>query len=269
MLPIYSPPPQTPSTASSFSSTSSSSPRTIRLLSNPPGYSSIERFKRKTRPRNRFRSSHLIFLLVLAIILLPLLITRHSPHYIQFYYTASAAGRSFSSTSNVDIGAHIPPATGGLPEHLDIPLTLEARLSYLLSRPALSHEDAALSSRHGCPLQTYSRNTHEFHVGKTDIWEQVGPSEIRQYRSKLVNYLRRVERAGHPLVWEEPTESTVSAGMRRGIIFTAKSMVSHASSSACLSSPWPSHILPWLPIPNVRPTHADSTSRSEPHTVHC
>ncbi|WVQ95170.1 hypothetical protein IAU59_002264 [Kwoniella sp. CBS 9459] len=126
-----------------------------------------------------------------------------------------------SSYVTTDVSTlHVPQASGGLSEHLNIPLTLEARLHYLLSRPALHQWEAELPNRHGCPFYTYSRNTYFFHDGKPEQWEKIGPSEIRRYRSKIVDYLRSVEREGGKLVWDASMEGNVPVENRRGIIFT-------------------------------------------------
>ncbi|KAK1927346.1 mannosyltransferase putative-domain-containing protein [Papiliotrema laurentii] len=119
----------------------------------------------------------------------------------------------FSSTPS-----HIPRPSGGI--H-DLPLTLEVRLSWLLSRPALAQWEAELPSRHACPMFTYSRNTYFFHNGDvTDHWAAIGPTEIRKYRSKMVEYLRNVERQGGKLVWEKGMDDHVPKHLRRGLILT-------------------------------------------------
>lgn len=61
---------------------------------------------------------------------------------------------------------------------------------------------------------------------KTEGWKQVGPSEIRKYRSKMVEHMRKVERAGHTLVWNESVEENVPGWQRRGIILVANDRVS-------------------------------------------
>jgi alpha 1,2-mannosyltransferase len=121
---------------------------------------------------------------------------------------------------------HVPVANGGIPENIDVPLTLEARLSYLLSRPALWQWEAELPSRHKCPFYTYNRNVYFFHDGKPEQWERVSPTDIRRYRSKMVDYLRGVEREGGKLVWDPSMEAGVPKDQRKGIIYAAGEGVS-------------------------------------------
>ncbi|ORY29660.1 mannosyltransferase putative-domain-containing protein [Naematelia encephala] len=156
-------------------------------------------------------SKVILFVTVIAIIALPLLF-RHRDD-IPVYFGSKYVHTDLTMQ-------HIPEASGGLPEDLAVPLTLEARLSYLLSRPALMQWEAELPSRHACPFYTFSRNTYFFHDGKPEQWERVGPSDIRRYRSKIVDYLRGVEREGGRLVWDPSMEADVPRELRRGIIFT-------------------------------------------------
>lgn len=74
---------------------------------------------------------------------------------------------------------------------------------------------------------TYSRNTYFFHnEEKGGQWESVGPTEIRKYRSKMVDYLRDVERSGGKLVWEKGMDDHVPVDKRRGLILTGGQGVS-------------------------------------------
>lgn len=118
----------------------------------------------------------------------------------------------------------IPTPSGGVP---GLPFTLEARLTDLLARPALAQWEAELPSRHACPMYTYARNTYFFHDGdKPQQWEKIGPTEIRRYRQKMVEYLRSVEREGGKLVWEKGMDDVVPKESRRGLIYTGGEGVS-------------------------------------------
>jgi alpha 1,2-mannosyltransferase len=202
----YTPLPQTPSTPVTLAS-----PPTIFSPSRPSkmSMSRIANF--------RLRAVHVFLVLAVGLISIPLL-THQSPQ-IKSYFNSDYVTTDMSLQ-------HIPIASGGLDDHLNIPLTLEARLSYLLSRPALHQWEAELPSRHGCPFYTFSRNTYFFHDGKPEQWEQIGPTEIRRYRSKMVDYLRGVEREGGKLVWDKSMEKDTPVNMRRGIILTGNEGVS-------------------------------------------
>lgn len=177
--------------------------------STPPSSPKISAKKRKMGRPNAL----LILFGVLFALSLPALWAHHTnPELIPSFFTAST------------IPTHIPQPSGGI--H-DVPLTLEARLSWLLSRPALAQWEAELPSRHACPMFTYSRNTYFFHNGDiTNHWESIGPTEIRKYRSKMVEYLRDVEREGGKLVWEKGMDDHVPENLRRGLILTGGQGVS-------------------------------------------
>ncbi|WVW85356.1 hypothetical protein I302_107394 [Kwoniella bestiolae CBS 10118] len=183
----------------------SSSPFQLKLKSSPlPIMSSSKRFR--IRPIQAF-----LTISILAICLLPFL----------HYKREEVKGYFQSDYLKIDLSQqHIPQASGGISEHLNIPLTLEARLHYLLSKPALYQWEAELQNRHNCPFYTFSRNTYFFHDGKPEQWEKVDPTEIRRYRSKMVDYLRTVEREGGQLVWDKSMEKDVLPEDRRGIILT-------------------------------------------------
>jgi hypothetical protein len=137
--------------------------------------------------------------------------------------SSSFPGLFPSSSSSKSLN---PPSSS-----LDLPLTLEARLSYLLSRPVLEQWEAELSNRYNCPFYTYSRNTYFFHhQGNEEKWRGVGKDEIRKYRNKMVEYLRGVERAGGSVVWDESLEKDTPVDQRRGIIMTGGDVVSSSSS---------------------------------------
>lgn len=190
--PVRSSPPPTPS-----------SPPTSRHRST----SSIPKRLRAIRP------SQLLLLLGLsALVSLPF-IFHHQTSLIPNYFSHKYITTDLSTQ-------HIPVASGGLEPHLNIPLTLEARLSYLLSRPALEQWEAELPSRHGCPFYTYARNTYFFHDGKPEQWERLSAQDVRRYRSKIVDHLRGVEREGGKLVWDKSLEAATPVSERRGLIFT-------------------------------------------------
>ncbi|WWC63550.1 uncharacterized protein I303_106154 [Kwoniella dejecticola CBS 10117] len=207
-LPISSPPSES-STAYSPCSSRSSSPQTQSYLlkSSPLAYpmsSSSKRFR--IRPIQAF-----IILSILLVVSLPLL----------HYRREEVKGYFQSNYIKTDISQkHIPPPSGGLSEHLKIPLTLEARLNHLLAKPALWQWEMELQNRHQCPFYTFSRNTYFFHDGKPEQWEKVSPTEIRRYRSKMIDYLRTVEREGGKLVWDDSMERDIPLEDRRGIILT-------------------------------------------------
>jgi hypothetical protein len=133
-----------------------------------------------------------------------------------------------SSTSS-----YLPSLTSSLlslnpasPGNADLPLTLEARLSDLLSRPVLDHWEAELTNRYHCPFYTYTRNTYFFHhQGNEEKWRALDKAEIRKYRNKIVEYLRGVESSGGHVVWEESMERDVPINMRKGIIMTGGDLV--------------------------------------------
>ena len=76
-------------------------------------------------------------------------------------------------------------------------------------------------------MYTYARNTYFFHDGdKPQQWEKIGPTEIRRYRQKMVEYLRSVEREGGKLVWEKGMDDAVPKESRRGLIYTGGEGVS-------------------------------------------
>ena len=206
--------PQTPQVL--YTAVRTTSPDTPASTFSSPRYLSASPIPKRLRT---IRPSQVLLLLSLgALITLPFLFTHHS---------SSSLIPSFLSFRTADSSTqHIPAATGGLPDHLSIPITLEARLSHLLSRPALEQWEAELGSRHSCPFYTYSRNTYFFHDGKPEQWERIGSTDVRRYRSKMVDYLRGVERAGGKLVWEPSMEAHVSLQDRRGLIFTGDEGVS-------------------------------------------
>ena len=153
----------------------------------------------------------LLFATVLALITLPVLYTHRDHPALSF------------NLFTPKIPSHIPPPSGGIP---GLPYTLEARISNLLGRPALDQWEAELPNRHACPMYTYNRNAYFFHDDKPGQWERIGRMEIRRYRSKMVDYLRGVEREGGRLVWEPDMERDVPKDQRRGLIYTGGEGVS-------------------------------------------
>lgn len=137
----------------------------------------------------------------------------------------SSTSSSFRHGSSSGYLGGVQPATGGLDPAI-VPMTLEARLSYLLSRPALDHPMAELTSRYQCPFQTYNRDWYFFHNGKVEQWTALTGGDVMRYRNKMVEYLRTVEREGGKLVWEDGMDSHVPVDQRRGLIFTAGDGVS-------------------------------------------
>lgn len=162
----------------------------------------------------------LMVLAAMGVLILPALYTHHrDPTYIPSLFHSS-------------LPAHIVVPSGG---NNDLPMTLEARLTDLLARPALEQWEAELASRHGCPFYTYSRNTYFFHTeDKVRLWEGISKSDIRRYRSKMVEYLRNVEREGQKLVWEKGMDDHVPLDRRRGLIFTGGKGVSPARATGHL-----------------------------------
>ena len=75
-------------------------------------------------------------------------------------------------------------------------------------------------------MYTYSRNTYFFHDGKDQRWAEVNKHDIHEYRARMVEYLRDIERDGAKLVWEEGMDSHVPVDMRRGLIMTGGDGVS-------------------------------------------
>lgn len=124
------------------------------------------------------------------------------------------------------LSAHIPPATGGIPDDDDVPLTLEARLKHLLQRPVLEQFEAELPNRHGCPFYTYSRNTYFFHDGLDERWHKVTKDEVRRYRQKIVDFFRTLDRENKPIVWDKSMEENTPVDQRRGLIYTGGEGVS-------------------------------------------
>jgi len=125
-----------------------------------------------------------------------------------------------------ELSSHIAPPSGGIPDDEDVPLTLEARLTYLLGRPALDQWEAELPNRHACPMFTYARNTYFFHDGKDAEWDKVKKDDVRRYRQKMVDYFRELDRKGVKLVWDKSMEANTPVEQRRGIIYTGGEGVS-------------------------------------------
>ncbi|WVQ79578.1 hypothetical protein IAT38_001678 [Cryptococcus sp. DSM 104549] len=194
--PSYSPLPTSPTSPSPSSPTSPAPPRRPMNIPLPA----------------RLRPVHALLALA-ALLLVALPLGHYHRDTVTDYFAADYVSTDLSTQ-------HIPAASGGLDSASGIPLTLEARVQYLLSRPALAQWEAELPNRHGCPFYTYARNTYFFHDGKPEQWEQIGPTEIRKYRNKIVEYFRGVEREGGKLVWDKEMEKGVAPADRRGIIFT-------------------------------------------------
>lgn len=204
---VYTALPQTPQSSDLGSPATLHSHPHLPTRSSPLKPSPMSRFT-----SFRLRTVHVFLLFAVGLIVVPLIVSHDNPH-LKSYFDSNYVTTDLSTQ-------HIPTASGGLGDHLNIPLTLEARLSYLLSRPALHQWEAELPSRHGCPFYTYSRNTYFFHDGKPEQWEKISPTDIRRYRSKMVDYLRGVEREGGKLVWDESMQKDTPKDMRRGIILT-------------------------------------------------
>lgn len=158
----------------------------------------------------------LILLGVVCIIGLPLLAGSERRAQV----TAWAMGGNHFTPD--DLKYHIAPASGGIPDEEHIPLTLEARLKHLLSRPALDQWEAELPNRYNCPFFTYARNTYFFHEqdGKAEKWMALTKDDVKQYRRKMVEYLRQLDRDGKKLVWDKSMEAGTPVEQRRGIIYT-------------------------------------------------
>ncbi|WWC90587.1 uncharacterized protein L201_005523 [Kwoniella dendrophila CBS 6074] len=208
-LPTSTPSP-TPTLISSPESSRSNSPSPFLLKGSPivlTTMSSNKRFRfTSIRPIQGF-----LILSILAIITIPFI--HYHRENVNDYFKSQYVSYDLSQK-------HIPIASGGLEKHLNIPINLESRLHYLLSRPALFQWEAELQNRHSCPFYTFSRNTYFFHDDKPEKWEKITPNEIRRYRSKIVDYLRSVEREGGKLVWDKSMESNVPEADRKGIILT-------------------------------------------------
>jgi alpha 1,2-mannosyltransferase len=234
---IDMPSPFSPATSSS----SLPSERSVSPKRQPPSARSC----RLHRPLHPFQFLGLIILIISLTFIHP-----HSRAFATSYFSSTSNYLSdylSDSPGSSHAISHIPPPTGGVPSHLRIPLTLEARLSYLLSRPALWQYEAELPSRHKCPFYTYNRNVYFFHEGKQEQWERITPSDIRRYRSKIVDYLRGVERDGGKLVWDKSMEEGVPKEMRRGIIYAA-------GEGVCVAS---EHIVSTHPIsPTLSPLYS-------------
>lgn len=170
----------------------------------------------------RFRPIPLVLSFMILAILAGSFIHPTPRSYIADYIPTYS---SYQSSSKELISNVLPPS-GGIPDSAGIPLTLEARLHHLLSRPALWQWEAELPSRHACPFYTFNRNTYFFHDGKPEQWEQITPTDVKRYRTKLVDYLKGVEREGGKLVWEEGMDAAVPVDQRRGLIYTAGDGVS-------------------------------------------
>jgi hypothetical protein len=63
------------------------------------------------------------------------------------------------------------------------------------------------------------------------LWQSIGQTEIRKYRSKMVEYLRKVEREGKKLVWDKSMEDGVPKESRRGLIMSGGEGVSEVPTS--------------------------------------
>ncbi|ODO11043.1 hypothetical protein I350_01645 [Cryptococcus amylolentus CBS 6273] len=192
----YAPLPSTPTTTTRSSSPSSPTSYRPSLMPIP--------FTHRLKARN---AQVALFAVVLLLVTLPF--AHYNREKVQDHWAADYITTDASTQ-------HVPVASGGL---ANIPLTLEARIQYLLTRPALAQWEAELPSRHGCPFYTYSRNTYFFHDGKPEQWEQIGPNDIVRYRAKIVDYFREVEREGGRLIWDQSMEAEAKED-RRGIIFT-------------------------------------------------
>lgn len=140
----------------------------------------------------------------------------------KYISTASLGGHRHSP----ELSAHIPPPSGGIPDEEDIPLTLEARLKYLLQRPALDQWEAELPNRYNCPMFTFARNTYFFHDGKDEEWKKVSKDDVRRYRQKMVDYFRSLDREGKKIIWDKSMEASTPVDQRRGLIYTGGEGVS-------------------------------------------
>jgi alpha 1,2-mannosyltransferase len=170
----------------------------------------------------RLRPVHLLLAGAALVVGLPLLAGPHGRTHVTDYFTSSSS--SDLSTK------HIMKPSGALPDHLGIPLTLEARLSHLLARPALDQWEQELLNRQSCPFYTYSRNTYFFHDGKPEQWEKITKDDVKKYRAKMVEYLRNVEREGGKLVWDKSMEEGIPKEERKGIILTSNEGVCNSLS---------------------------------------
>lgn len=175
--------------------------------------------------RLRIRPLQLLLLGIVAfVIVVPLLAGSERRARMHDYIKSN--GLLNGHGHSAELSSHIAPPSGGIPDDEDVPLTLEARLKYLLHRPALDQWESELTNRHGCPMYTYSRNTYFFHEGKDNEWSKVTKDDVRRYRQKMVDYFRALEREGTALVWDKSMEAKTPANQRRGIIYTGGEGVS-------------------------------------------
>lgn len=227
--PQYQPIPSTPSHSEQatpiYSTTNSTPSSSRRRYSDSPG--TRNGLLASPIPLSlRFRPIPLILAFMVLAILSGSFIHPTPRSYISTYLSSSG-----SDTSSSSLASNVPPPSGGIPAHLNVPMTLEARLHHLLSRPALWQWEAELPSRHKCPFYTFNRNTYFFHDGKPEQWEQITPTDVKRYRNKIVEYMRDIEREGGKLVWEDGMDADVPVSDRRGVIYTVGDGVSSLSFS--------------------------------------
>lgn len=210
--PAYRAVPTTPSSA--FSTPSTLVDSTPRRYSDTDSPAKSRSLLASPFPRTlRLRPVHILLVILGFTVLGPIL--HPSSRSVAYSYLSSSSTHA----------PHIQPPTGGLDPKI-VPMTLEARLSYLLQRPALDHNQADMPSRYNCPSFTYNRNYYFFHDGKPEQWERVNAGDVMRYRNRMVDHLRTVEREGGKLVWEKGMDSAVPKDQRRGLIFTAGDIVS-------------------------------------------
>jgi hypothetical protein len=161
------------------------------------------------------------------IIVVPLLAGSDRRAQMHSYISTTRLGKGAGHRHSPELSSHIAPPSGGIPDEEDVPLTLEARLKYLLERPALEQFEAELPNRHACPMFTYARNTYFFHEGKDEHWKAITANDVRQYRRRMVDYFRDLDDDGKTkLVWDKSMEANTPADQRRGIIYTGGEGVS-------------------------------------------
>ncbi|GMK55928.1 hypothetical protein CspeluHIS016_0209840 [Cutaneotrichosporon spelunceum] len=163
-----------------------------------------------------------IFTIVALLIGLPLLAGTERRAQVRQYIATTALGGS--SLVHPSLANHIAPPSGGIPDSDGIPLTLEARLSDLLKRPALDQYEAELQNRYSCPMFTFARNTYFFHEGKDQGWHSISKADVTRYRQKMVDYFRDLDRRNVPLVWDRSMAKGTPGSKRRGIIYTGSGM---------------------------------------------
>lgn len=165
--------------------------------------------------RFRVRPVQAALLLVAAVVILaPAFMGADRREHLRDYVAASITRTA---------PAHVAPATGGLDPAV-FPLTLEARLEHLLSRPALDHGESEIVNAYNCPHYTYSRDTYFFHEAdegaRIKRWKELDKNKVKAARQKIIQYFKDLDTRKVPLVWHKGMEASTPEHLRRGIIYT-------------------------------------------------